>query len=158
MSAWGKANYTKDDFIVSFSPLVLTFLFLCLHNHPWLLPLIHSVFLFCFLLFLLPSSTPLGFFFRWDKLANTGKNNQRSSPRIPSLPSARLLAGPWATELPGMPSPSTTARWFTLPRRLSAASMSLVPTLFWPSCKNSFSLLGFVRTQMSWRCGIFHLF
>lgn len=49
-------------------------------------------------------------FFRWDKLANTGGNNQRSSPRIPSLPSARLLAGPWATELPGTPSPSTTAR------------------------------------------------
>lgn len=63
MSAWGKANYTKDDFIVSFYST--SYFLSSLLEQPSLNFTPHSrhLPLFCFLLFLLPSSTPLGSFF-----------------------------------------------------------------------------------------------
>lgn len=66
MSAWGKANYTKDDYIVSlYSPLLL-FLVLLLNSLPLLLPLIHGIllsFASCCFFSLLPPRLVLFFFF-----------------------------------------------------------------------------------------------
>lgn len=64
MSAWGKANYTKDDFIVSFYSIFSLFLVLYFNSLPLLLPLIHGIFLSLLLLVVSsPFFHPAWFFF-----------------------------------------------------------------------------------------------